>query len=228
MRATIDRVHTGGGYDDRRGGYGGGGGGYGGGGGGGYGGGGGGYGGGGGNFYGDRGGGGGGGMGMQFSRPAAGAASYKDVEDKGADAAPNEEVAAFWRENDIKVYGGSPPPFLTFESANLPGPIMAAIGKAGYPKPSVIQATSWPAAMQKRDVIGVAKTGSGKTLGFLIPGFQVSARARTPSLSLSLTRNPNPSRQPALTLTLTRGPSPSPSPPRDNRSSWATAPCRTR
>merc|ERR1719171_661278 len=108
---------------------------------------------------------------MQFSRPAGGAASYKDVEDKGADPAPNEEVAAFWRENDIKVYGGSPPPFLTFESANLPGPIMAAIGKAGYPKPSVVQSTSWPAAMQKRDVIGVAKTGSGKTLGFLIPGF---------------------------------------------------------
>ena len=156
----------GGGYQNG----GGGGGGYGGGGGGGYGGG----GGGGGDFYGDRGGGGGGGgQGMQFSRPSNGAASYKDVEDKGADAPPSEEVAAFWKENDMKVYGGSPPPFLTFEEANLPGPIMAAIATAGYPKPSVIQSTSWPAAMAKRDVIAVAKTGSGKTLGFLIPGFQI-------------------------------------------------------
>ncbi|MEC8121803.1 MAG: DEAD/DEAH box helicase, partial [Pseudomonadota bacterium] len=35
----------------------------------------------------------------------------------------------------------------------------------------VIQSQTWPAAMAKRDVIGVAKTGSGKTLGFLVPGF---------------------------------------------------------
>ena len=158
----------GGGYQN---GGGGGGGGYQNGGGGGYGGGGG--GGGGGDFYGDRGGGGGGGgMGMQFSRPSGGN-SYKDVEDKGADAPQNEEVAAFWKENDMKVYGGAPPPFLTFEAAQLPGPIMEAIAKSGFPKPSVIQSTSWPAAMAKRDVIAVAKTGSGKTLGFLIPGFQL-------------------------------------------------------
>ena len=48
---------------------------------------------------------------------------------------------------------------------------MDAIAKAGFSKPSVIQAQTWPAAMAKRDVIGVAKTGSGKTLGFLVPGF---------------------------------------------------------
>ena len=93
------------------------------------------------------------------------------MSDGGADKPANDAVAAYWKENDLKVYGGSPPPFLTFEEANLPAPIMASIARAGFPAPSVIQAQSWPAAMAQRDVIGVAKTGSGKTLGFLVPGF---------------------------------------------------------
>lgn len=49
--------------------------------------------------------------------------------------------------------------------------IYQAIATAGFDKPSVIQAQSWPAALQGRDVVGVAKTGSGKTLGFLMPSF---------------------------------------------------------
>eukprot|EP00966_Prymnesium_polylepis_P319795 7376222-Prymnesium_polylepis.1 len=48
---------------------------------------------------------------------------------------------------------------------------MAAIATKGFPAPSVVQSQTWPAAMAKRDIIGVAKTGSGKTLGFLVPGF---------------------------------------------------------
>ncbi len=48
---------------------------------------------------------------------------------------------------------------------------MACIRAAGFQTPSVIQAQSWPPALKGRDVVGVAKTGSGKTLGFLFPGF---------------------------------------------------------
>jgi len=112
---------------------------------------------------------------------------YKDVQDAGVDLPANEAVAAFWKKNDLKVYGGSPPPFLTFEDAKLPPAIMDSIARAGFPSPSVIQSQTWPAAMAKRDVIGVAKTGSGKTLGFLIPGF----------LHI-LTTRPNPMAGPAL------------------------------
>lgn len=46
--------------------------------------------------------------------------------------------------------------------------------------PSPIQAQCWPALFAGRDVIGIASTGSGKTLGFLIPGFLKLALA-TPS-----------------------------------------------
>jgi ATP-dependent RNA helicase DDX5/DBP2 len=120
------------------------------------------YGGGGGGFNSDA-------IGLQFSAPRN--SNYKDVQDQGQDRPHNDEVAAFWAKNELKVYGGSPPPFLNFSDANLPPPIMAAIEKAGFSHPSIIQAQSWPAAMAKRDLIGVAKTGSGKTLGFLVPGF---------------------------------------------------------
>ena len=43
--------------------------------------------------------------------------------------------------------------------------------KAGFVAPSPIQAQSWPIVMQNKDVVAVAKTGSGKTLGYLVPGF---------------------------------------------------------
>ena len=51
------------------------------------------------------------------------------------------------------------------------GNIGQEIARAGFPTPSLIQAQAWPAALAGRDVVGVAKTGSGKTLGFLLPGF---------------------------------------------------------
>jgi ATP-dependent RNA helicase DDX5/DBP2 len=35
----------------------------------------------------------------------------------------------------------------------------------------ILQACAWPDALAGRDIVGVAKTGSGKTLGFLIPTF---------------------------------------------------------
>ena len=77
-----------------------------------------------------------------------------------------------WREShSITVAGNCPMPLLTFEEAGVPPQIMMGFQKAGFTGPSAIQSQSWPAVMQNRDVIGVAKTGSGKTLGFLFPVF---------------------------------------------------------
>lgn len=39
----------------------------------------------------------------------------------------------------------------------------------GYESPTPTQAQSWPIALAKRDLISVARTGSGKTCGFLLP-----------------------------------------------------------
>uniref|UniRef100_A0A0E0C3F3 RNA helicase n=1 Tax=Oryza meridionalis TaxID=40149 RepID=A0A0E0C3F3_9ORYZ len=45
------------------------------------------------------------------------------------------------------------------------------IQRAGFSSPTPIQAQSWPIALQCQDVVAIAKTGSGKTLGYLLPGF---------------------------------------------------------
>ena len=42
---------------------------------------------------------------------------------------------------------------------------------AGFPSPTPIQSQAWPIALAAHDVVAVAKTGSGKTLGYLLPGF---------------------------------------------------------
>ncbi|KAG8384841.1 hypothetical protein BUALT_Bualt04G0160300 [Buddleja alternifolia] len=42
---------------------------------------------------------------------------------------------------------------------------------AGFSAPTPIQAQSWPIALKGRDIVAIAKTGSGKTLGYLIPSF---------------------------------------------------------
>lgn len=44
------------------------------------------------------------------------------------------------------------------------------IRRAGFSAPTPIQAQAWPVAMAGRDLVAIAKTGSGKTCGFLLPG----------------------------------------------------------
>eukprot|EP01048_Picozoa_sp_COSAG05_P004528 COSAG05_NODE_248_length_12946_cov_85.003737_3_plen_794_part_00 len=84
------------------------------------------------------------------------------------------EVAAFKKEISVSVTwltGGSVPrPIRSFAQAGFPRQIMQAISKAGYDKPTAIQSQAWPILLSGRDVIGIAKTGSGKTAAFVLPG----------------------------------------------------------
>jgi len=41
----------------------------------------------------------------------------------------------------------------------------------GFPRPSPIQAQAWPYLLSGKDLIGIAQTGTGKTLAFLMPIF---------------------------------------------------------
>ncbi|HCB09791.1 MAG TPA: ATP-dependent RNA helicase [Alteromonas sp.] len=58
---------------------------------------------------------------------------------------------------------------LTFTDLNLPQPILQALEKVGYEKPSPIQAESIPLLLNGHDLLGQAQTGTGKTAAFALP-----------------------------------------------------------
>ncbi|KAJ6012082.1 hypothetical protein N7499_012947 [Penicillium canescens] len=164
-------------------GYSNGGGGYGGGGGGGYGGGrGGGYGGGGGG-YGGGGGFGGGAGGDRMSNLGAGLKTqdwdmnslpkfeksfYKEHPDVSERS--EEEIQAFRKEKAMAVQGTNVPrPVETFDEAGFPQYVLSEVKAQGFEKPTAIQSQGWPMALSGRDVVGIAETGSGKTLSYCLP-----------------------------------------------------------
>ncbi|GKZ18987.1 pre-mRNA processing RNA-helicase [Aspergillus brasiliensis] len=86
----------------------------------------------------------------------------------------DEEAASLRLELDgIKVRGVDvPKPVQKWSQCGLGVQTLDVIDKLGYEKTTSIQAQAIPAIMSGRDVIGVAKTGSGKTVAFLIPMFR--------------------------------------------------------
>jgi ATP-dependent RNA helicase RhlE len=58
---------------------------------------------------------------------------------------------------------------MNFESFNFHPSIMAGVRALGYTIPTPIQAQSIPPIMQGRDIIGLAQTGTGKTVAFVLP-----------------------------------------------------------
>lgn len=61
---------------------------------------------------------------------------------------------------------------MTFEEMCLDTRIMRAIAEMGFEQPSPIQAQSIPIAVEGKDMIGQARTGTGKTASFGIPTLQ--------------------------------------------------------
>ncbi|RKF61502.1 Pre-mRNA-processing ATP-dependent RNA helicase prp5 [Erysiphe neolycopersici] len=84
------------------------------------------------------------------------------------------EVADLRIELDgIKVSGkGVPKPVQKWSHCGLNIQSLEVIRTLGYEKPTAIQMQAIPAIMSGRDVIGVAKTGSGKTMAFMLPMFR--------------------------------------------------------
>ncbi|MEN3365906.1 MAG: ATP-dependent helicase DeaD, partial [Burkholderiales bacterium] len=62
----------------------------------------------------------------------------------------------------------SPPP-PSFADLGLSAPVMQALNEVGYETPTPIQQQAIPLLLSKRDVIGQAQTGTGKTAAFALP-----------------------------------------------------------
>lgn len=81
-----------------------------------------------------------------------------------------EDVAEYRKSLAIRVSGlDVPRPIKTFAEAGFSVELMKAIAKQAYEKPTPIQCQSLPVVLSGRDVIGIAKTGSGKTAAFVLP-----------------------------------------------------------
>ncbi|KFY81923.1 hypothetical protein V500_10967 [Pseudogymnoascus sp. VKM F-4518 (FW-2643)] len=73
----------------------------------------------------------------------------------------------------IKVSGKNVPiPVQKWSQCGLNIQSLDVIKRLGYERPTAIQMQALPAIMSGRDVIGVAKTGSGKTMAFMLPMFR--------------------------------------------------------
>jgi len=82
---------------------------------------------------------------------------------------------------------------LTFADLGLSPKVLSAVTDAGYTVPTPIQLGAIPHALQRKDVLGIAQTGTGKTASFVLPMLtrleKGRARARMPrTLILEPTR----------------------------------------
>ena len=58
---------------------------------------------------------------------------------------------------------------MTFEQLNLNAPLLSALKDLGYKTPTTIQEKAFSVIMSGRDVTGIAQTGTGKTVAYLLP-----------------------------------------------------------
>lgn len=74
------------------------------------------------------------------------------------------------KEWHMEVEGNSiPPPMKRFTDMKFPPPILEALAKKGIKRPTPIQMQGLPVALASRDMVGIAFTGSGKTMTFSLP-----------------------------------------------------------
>jgi ATP-dependent RNA helicase RhlE len=84
---------------------------------------------------------------------------------------------------------------LSFSDVGLIPELLRAVADQGYLEPTPIQVKAIPPILQRRDVMGAAQTGTGKTAGFALPLLQL--------LSPQANTSPSPARHPLRVLVLT-------------------------
>ena len=81
------------------------------------------------------------------------------------------EVEKYRFAKEISVVRGVniPNPITGFSEAAIPDYVMKEVQPQAYTEPTAIQAQGWPIALSGHDLVAIAQTGSGKTLGYLLP-----------------------------------------------------------
>lgn len=85
-------------------------------------------------------------------------------------ALPQSEIFKLRKALGIRIDGDDPVrPVRSFAEMGLDVPLLNLFSKLGFTEPTPIQKQTIPAAMAGRDLIGIAKTGSGKTAAYVVP-----------------------------------------------------------
>jgi hypothetical protein len=72
---------------------------------------------------------------------------------------------------------------VTFKNLGISEKLLTVLDKAGFTIPTPIQAKVIPIGLQGKDIIGIAQTGTGKTLGFGIPMIEIGRKQKRPRSS---------------------------------------------
>jgi ATP-dependent RNA helicase RhlE len=91
---------------------------------------------------------------------------------------------------------------MAFNALRLSAPLLKALAEEGYEKPTPIQAQAIPPALEGRDILGCAQTGTGKTAAFALPLIQRLTAAR--EIGKAAAKSRMPGRPHALILAPTR------------------------
>jgi len=98
------------------------------------------------------------------------------VTTSGAEAGLNEVIDN--TETSSIVIPAGEPVSTGFDSLGLSPDILKAVADSGYTVPTPIQAQGIPHVLQRRDMIGIAQTGTGKTASFTLPMIEMLSRGR--------------------------------------------------
>lgn len=94
----------------------------------------------------------------------------KHWSEKRLDQMRERDWRIFKEDFNIATRGGSlPNPMRSWNESGLPRKLLEIVNQVGYVEPTPVQRACIPIALQSRDIIGVAVTGSGKTAAFLLP-----------------------------------------------------------
>jgi len=75
---------------------------------------------------------------------------------------------------------------MKFEELDIIAPIMKALGEKNYTEPTEIQAKAIPLVLKRKDILGCAQTGTGKTAAFAIPIIQLISKIEKDSSNVKL------------------------------------------
>ncbi|HEX4532810.1 MAG TPA: DEAD/DEAH box helicase, partial [Rhizomicrobium sp.] len=93
----------------------------------------------------------------------------------GAEASPVEVSQTDTSTTDTNTAAA---PAGSFDTLGLSPEILKAVAETGYTTPTPIQAQGIPHVLKRRDIIGIAQTGTGKTASFTLPMIELLARGR--------------------------------------------------